>query len=146
MHNSLIISSLISLPVYAGGQGAGKRAGRDGNPQSMDWSKRGLDRASQQTQEIKQMQERKKKQIREKVHQNDPGARSQEMKQMREREEKQIRERINPNDAGIQRNEMKQIRERNEQQIMEKKQAAQSAVKSKSEQKSKRWYWPFGGE
>lgn len=110
---SLIICSLISLPVYAGG---GKGAGKGGgvglgggeNRQSIDFNKRGLDHANQQSQEIKQNRERKQ------IHQNDPGSGSEEMKQMRNREEKQVREKINQNDAGAQRNEMKQIRERNE--------------------------------
>ena len=39
---------------------------------------------------------------------------------------------------------MKQIRERSEIQLMEKKQSAQSVEKNVKQQKSKRWYWPFG--
>lgn len=90
---SLIISCLISLPVYAGSKGSGKGYGGGGNRQSMDWSKRGGGRTSQQKQEINLMQERKQKQVREQVHQNDPGSGRDEMKQFRDRDENQIRDR-----------------------------------------------------
>ena len=135
----LIFSALVFSPVYAGGgKGAGKGGGfAGGNRQSME-IEQGLDRANQLNQQKKQVQERQQ------IHKDAPGTASQEMKKLRERNEKQIREKINQNDAGAQLNEMKQIRKRSETNLMEKKQSAQSAGKSLEQQKSKRWYWPFG--